>query len=364
MNMILCPTMYTLRNNLLTIILALACVYSLNAQDFDVTSMIFQDNDIEYMGQLDLKQKGKNGIGIYKDGKNVYFGDFSHNKKSGYGMLIAGKNGKIKGLKNCMVYIGSWLDGKKHGKGICYDFNGKIIYQGRFEDDKPLSTYPSTTSSSSYFSIIGLDGGVYIGELLDGVPNGYGLFVANDGELSFGKVKDGVRYGTSFLSYNPYSWKIVKWEGDSFTEITNSNIANNRSQAYKEAHDQYYSRIWSDLAEVAQGLSGVANQYVEYQSSKNGGSTSSYSGSYSSSGSTSSSKNKSSVSSSKTSQDCGSAWQTDSRNYSNLETRAMNCAKESEYKSIQDEMRRIREKWTSRGCHITKSEWETKPFGS
>lgn len=361
--MIYFPTMYTQLNKLFVLVFILINAVSLSAQDFDLTSMIFQEKGIEYMGQLDAaKQKYKNGMGILKEGGNVYFGDFINNKKSGYGMLVANKKGKIKNLKNCMVYIGSWFDGKKHGKGTCYDFNGKVIYHGIFEDDKPLSTYPSTASSSSYFSIIGLDGGAYIGELLEGVPNGYGIFIANNGELSFGKVKDGIRYSMGLILFSPHVWKAVKWEGDEYTEVTNSEVYKARAQATKEANDKFYSQIWAEFAGVAQGLSGVANQYVEYQSSKNGASTSSYSGSYSSSGSTSSSKNKSSVSSSKTSQDCGSAWQTDSRNYSNLETRAMNCANESEYKSIQSEMRRIREKWTSRGCHITKSEWETKPF--
>lgn len=356
------PTMCTLRNNLLAIIFSFIFTNILNAQELDITSMIFQNQDIEYMGQLDLKQKKKNGIGVYRDGKNVYFGDFSHDKKSGYGMIIAGQKGKIKNLKNCMVYIGSWFDGKKEGKGICYDFNGNVIYQGRFENDKPIGIYPSTNSSTSRFSLLGLDGGAYLGELTDGVPNGYGLFIANDGELSFGKVKDGQRYGTSLLLEDPYVWKVVKWEGDSYSTITNSDIYNSRSQAYKESHDKYWSEIWSGLGEVAQGLSNTANQFVEYKSSQNSSSSASYSSGYSSSGSSSSKSNRSSVSSSKTSQDCGSAWQTASRNYSNLETRAMNCANESEYKSIQSEMRRIREKWTSRGCHITKSEWETKPF--
>lgn len=359
--MIYFQTMYTLRNNILAVLLFF-CSNLLNAQNFDLGSMIFQDKNLNYMGQLDLRQKEKNGIGIYKDGKNIYFGDFSHNKKSGYGMIIAGQKGKIKNLKDCMVYIGSWLDGKKEGKGTCYDFNGNIIYQGRFENDKPTGIYPSTNSSSSYFSLLGLDGGAYLGELIDGVPNGYGLFIANDGELSFGKVKDGQRYGTSLLLESPYVWKVVKWKGDSYSTITNSDIYNSRSQAYKESRDKYWSEIWSGLGEVAQGLASTTNQFVEYKSSQNSSSSASYSSGNSSRNSSSSKSNRSSVSSSKTSQDCGTAWQTDSKNYSNLETRAMNCIDESEYNSIQSKMKSIRQKWVSRGCHITQSEWETKPF--
>ncbi len=362
MIMIYFPTIYTLRNNLLAIIFSLIFANILNAQSFDITSMIFQDQEIEYMGQLDWQQKNKNGSGIYKDGKNVYFGDFFNDKKNGYGMIIAGQKGKIKNLKGCMVYIGSWFDGKKEGKGTCYDFNGDIIYHGKFENDKPTSIYPSTNTSTSRFSFLGLDGGAYLGELTDGVPNGYGLFIANDGELSFGKVKDGQRYGTSLLLENPYVWKVVKWEGDSFSEVTNSNEHNSKLQVYKDAHDKWWSELKSEFKEVGLGLLSTTNQFVEYKSSQNSSSSASYSSGNSSRNSSSSKSNRSSVSSSKTSQDCGTAWQTDSKNYSNLETRAMNCIDESEYNSIQSKMKSIRQKWVSRGCHITQSEWETKPF--
>lgn len=370
--MICFPTIYTMKNKLYAIICVLISFANLNAQEFDLTTMIFQRNDLEYMGQLDWKQKNKNGTGIYKDGQNVYFGDFFDNKKSGYGMLVAGKKGKIKNLKDCMVYIGSWMDGKKQGKGICYDFNGKVIYQGKFENDKPTGVYPSQNSSSSKFSLISLEGGAYIGELTDGIPNGYGLFIANDGELSFGKVKDGLRYGTSLLLSDPYTWKIVKWDGDSYTEISNSDAHTAHLQTFKDANDKFWADIRSELKDVAIGLSGVATQYVEMKNSKNIDSNSSYSEGYSSSeslsaesnSSSSNNKKKSSVSSSKKASDCGTAWRTDSKNYSDLETLAMKSTKISEYQDFQSKMRRIREKWVSRGCHITKSEWETKPFGS
>lgn len=355
---------YTLRNNLL--VLAFFLLYSniTNAQNLDITSIIFQNQDIEYMGQLDWQQKNKNGSGIYKDGKNVYFGDFFNNKKSGYGMIIAGHNGKIKNLKGCMVYIGSWLNGKKDGKGICYDFNGKVIYQGKFENDKPIDTYPSPNSSENYFSLLGLDGGAYLGELIEGVPNGYGLFIANDGELSFGKVRDGKRYGTGLLLINPYVWKIVKWDGDSYTEVTNSTAHNANLQTYKDAHDKFWNEIWFGLEEVAQGLSDTANQFVEYNSNQNNSPSTSYSSNDLSSSTSSSKTKRSSVSSAKTSQDCGTAWRSDMKVYSDWESLAIKCRNESEYYDIQAKMTRIRKKWEAKGCYASKSEWETKPFGS
>lgn len=362
-----CQTMYTLWNKLTATAFFVISAISLNAQDFDLASMIFQDNEIEYMGQLDWKQKNKNGTGIHKDGNNVYFGDFFNDKKSGYGMLIAGKKGKIKGVKDCMVYIGSWLNGKKHGKGTCYDFNGEIIYQGKFEEDKPLGEYPLRQSSTTSFSMLGLEGGAYIGEITAGIPNGYGLFVANDGELSFGKIKDGSRYGTSLLLTNPYTWKLVKWTGDSYTEVTNSNAHNAKLQAYKDANDRHWASIKSEFTDVMLGLASSTTQLV---AATNGGANSSVytpTSSSSSAASTSSAADKSSrekqnSSVSGKSFDCGTAWQTASRNYSSLESRVMECCNKSEYNSLQKKMREIRKKWTDKGCHITQSEWETKSF--
>lgn len=84
--------MYTLRSKLLAIFVAVIGAATINAQDVDLASLLFEDDDIDYMGQLDAaKLKYRNGMGIYNDGGNVYFGNFLNNKKNGTGMLIAKK---------------------------------------------------------------------------------------------------------------------------------------------------------------------------------------------------------------------------------------------------------------------------------
>lgn len=91
-----------------------------------------------------------------------------------------------------MVYVGTWTGDKKEGKGSCYDFFGNLIYQGKFEDDKPIDECPSSkVSETRKFSIIGVNGSFYVGEVDAEIPQGYGMFIAENSELSFGKEKDG-----------------------------------------------------------------------------------------------------------------------------------------------------------------------------
>lgn len=357
--------MYTLRSKLLAIFVAVIGTVTINAQDVDLASLLFEDDDIDYMGQLDAaKLKYRNGMGIYNDGGNVYFGNFLNNKKNGTGMLIAKKRGKIKNLPNCMVYVGAWTGDKKEGKGSCYDFSGNLIYQGRFEDDKPIDEYPSSKIyETRKFSIIGVNGSFYVGEVDAEIPQGYGMFIAENSELSFGKVKDGARQGLGLILFSPYDWKVVKWDGDSYSEITNSEKNNARAAATKQASKEHNRKLRGELFEVALGLASSTTQLVAVANA--GGSAvastvSSSSGASSGGRSSTSDRQKSSVSS-KTS-NCGTAWQTDSKNYSELETRVMECTDETQYKSLQAKMRAIRTKWLSRDCHITQSEWETKPY--
>lgn len=364
--------MCTLRNNIIALIAVLFGTIAISAQEMSLSDILFQDSGLDYMGQLDAeKLKYRNGMGIYNDDGNVYFGNFLNNKKNGTGMLIAKKDGKIKNLPDCMVYVGSWMGDKKQGKGSCYDFSGNLIYQGKFEDDKPVDEYPSPEITGiSKFSIIGVNGGFYVGEVETEIPHGYGMFVADDGELSFGKVKDGTRRGTGIILNDPYTWKVVKWEGDSYSEVTNSSINNARAARREQASKEYNRKLRGELFEVAIGLATTTTQIVGYANA--GGAASAVSDASSSassavsgsSGSSGSSKKKGKSSVSSEGADCGTAWRTDAKNYSDLETRVMKCVDESEYKSLQSKMRNIRKKWTARGCHITQSEWETKPFGN
>jgi len=159
-----------------------------------------------------IKQKGQwtNGSNIsailYEEG-SMYFGNLYGNKKHGYGIFIVanvytkeeGKifNGQFINCPYTKYYVGSWENDNMNGTGSCYDESGKLIYDGKFKDDKPVGTYPTTSSYDSYkFQTIDYTGGdKYIGETKDGKRHGYGVYVWKDGRIWIGSWKDGEREG-------------------------------------------------------------------------------------------------------------------------------------------------------------------------
>ena len=95
--------------------------------------LVYGFQKTSFKGQA-LKGK-RNGMGILpmKNGA-FYFGDFSQNDISGIGMMISPKQ-NINNCLECFVYAGNWESNKKNGFGRCYDIEGKLIYEGQFEND-------------------------------------------------------------------------------------------------------------------------------------------------------------------------------------------------------------------------------------
>ena len=312
-----------------------------------------------YIGQYTDNHKKKSGTGIDKAGDGVYIGDFKDNKYNGRGMLIRGVKTEIKNAPDAYVYVGGWINGKKQGKGICYAPNGDIIYQGKFEDDKPVDAYPSEdVNEMRYFSFIEMEDGMFVGEVTQGLPDGFGLFVNQDGTYWIGNYDDGDRKGVAIFLYGPDAWSQVNYKNGECVEINSSEIYNSRRQAFKEASDRFKAEMWNQFLDIATGLASVGSEFV---SQKYGSSSSSSATADSASSDTgSSNSSKKSSSSSKKSGDCGTAWMSDSRAYSNYETLlATGKADPSDVQNIKSKMRKIRQKWEQRGCPITKSSYES-----
>ena len=125
-------------NNFLITLATLLISVESQAQDLG-TILFGKDNKATYMGQYNYNGKRKNGFGIerYKNGA-VYIGDFSEDNISGRGMYISAKEQIIDKKSNASIYVGAYRDGKKSGKGTYYDANGNVIYDGKFENDKPI----------------------------------------------------------------------------------------------------------------------------------------------------------------------------------------------------------------------------------
>ncbi len=358
--------MFTLRNKRTSagIFLILLFAISIKAQNIDLASLIFSNTETDYMGQIAISCKARHGMGIYKDGKNIYIGDFSNNKKTGYGMMIIGNQGKIKNLPDCMAYIGDWYEGKKEGNGTCYNKNGDIIYVGKFENDKPIGPYPmQNPPMEKYFSLKEIEDGVYIGENSRGYADGFGLTVTQSGTLCFGRISANTRYSVTLEIYSSSSWRLLKYEGDNIKVISTSEMFASKRKEQKEASDRFKAQLWDEFIGIANGIASTSTEMIAYsqRNKETGFEGAEYSNSsYSGSSNNKQGKHKSSGGGN----DCGTAWHSDSRSYSDAETLAIKATNESDFKAAQNRMRRIRQKWEARGCPITESVWETKPFGS
>ena len=79
---------------------------------------------------------------IYYDG-SIYDGQWLNGLCGGYGTLTVNKWSEIKNCPKSITYIGWFLNDLKHGNGKCFGINGELIYNGKFENNKPIDKYPS-----------------------------------------------------------------------------------------------------------------------------------------------------------------------------------------------------------------------------
>ena len=251
--------------NILTIIL---CIFPslLWGQNIDVSKYFSHTFDNSFVKSKYGKFKGQflkgkcNGMGVLQMKDNsLYVGDFMNGEITGYGIKIA-TNGK-QVLSNCpgaMIYIGNWNKGEKSGIGTCYDNEGKVVYHGNFLADKPTATYPAQASQADkLFSIIELsDGGAFIGETKQGIPNGLGLVLMKNGNLCQSDYKNGERCGIGLYLTSDGNWETLSFEnGKSYTITSSENynqIDNQRKQMVREA--------W---AKAGKELAGLSTQLVE-----------------------------------------------------------------------------------------------------
>lgn len=330
----------------------------------DIADVIFSPfgNKIKYLGQYSDNHKQKNGLGIEQSGGSITCGSFSHNKPHGMAMKIMGSKDFIENAPGAMAYIGRWFNGKKEGQGACFAPNGDIIYQGRFSNDKPVDAYPSANSDvHCYFNMQQSGDKAYIGAVIDGEPEGMGLYIDGN-SLYVGTSRGGLRKGLGIFIYDDDVWTAVNWEGNGYTVVTTSDDYNNRRQIMSERKSAINSDLNEQLYDVLTGLAETAlqlNEQIMTNKAKNqidASSTVFNDTNWNSGGSKQSSK-KTSPSSGKN--DCGTSWMNDKRSYSNYESQLIkNGLSESDYKSIQRKMRKIREKWEARGCQFTKSPYE------
>lgn len=343
--------------------IAIFFLLPIESYSIDFGTLLFGDSKPKqnYMGQLADNRKDRNGTGILLlKNSNVYIGNFSRGKQSGYGMMIVGDKGKLNNIPGAAVYIGEWYDNKKEGKGSCYAANGDLIYKGTFMDDCPTDPYPTPSPDSHiYFTDIETPSGEYfIGEVDSSIPNGFGISILLNGAMAIGHYQNGNRKGIGLLLSGPNDWMSVKWvDSNTYSTISSSQQYEQRLAEYKEASAKFNAELRKQFSEVFMGLSGVANDYVAYKSSK---SSTNHEQSFDDNNTPSTKKRKTNT---QKNNDCGSAWMSASRSYSDYESQlvpngARSATNEAERNAIKSKMRSIRQKWEQRGCPITKSPYE------
>lgn len=122
------------------------------------------------------KEKGKGkGYYKYKNGAS-YEGEFYNGKRSGQGTYSYSDGSK---------YSGGWSEGKKSGYGVYNDVNGDY-YKGNWSENE---------KSGKGEGIWSYENAKYTGEMVDGVPHGFGLVEYTSGSKYIGELQQGFPWG-------------------------------------------------------------------------------------------------------------------------------------------------------------------------
>ena len=349
-------------------------VSSTNMAAQDLVELFFPNKSTSYMGVTLDNGKTRNGLGVLRLKNNgVYVGYFSHNKFNGKGMQIAPKNKYIENCGEGFIYVGRWLNGGKNGNGRLYNKSGQLIYDGRFESDKPcklLSSNPDTLRNFSFLEFKNDDESeIYVGEVESNLPNGFGIYY-DDECFTIVESKGGNQYGLGLMLIPSVGWSTFKVEDGLYTVLDNSANLSNRQARRKEERRRARQDLLNAFADFANGMAQVASNVQQIQNNGNGGEISTI-GSGINSGNTVSTWNSSKTTTGSSEKDTGhnasevQSKNRDSNTYSSYESQLikMNTYWESQYndsqrRSIQQSMKKIRTKWESRGFQMFHSQWE------
>ena len=338
-----------------------------------------------YKGQVskgkNLGSNERNGMGILKmkDGR-LYIGDIQRNVIHGFGVMFVVEGNTIPNCVDCEIYVGNWKQGVKSGRGSCYDKYGAILYSGKFENDKPVESYPSEIDfTGKYFTFIEYINEVdkYLGEVYDEKLHGFGIFVFGNGNLWFGQFKDGNMNGIGlYLTYSG-NWITLNCNGGNCVEITSSAYYANVKAQKRASTAALFSDVLTILeasiqlaTETIELVNEIKTEYNTISSSTSSSGSSNTSGSSSSGSSTNSGVGSNSKGKSN---DCDNpatlrSKQTDENTYQSISKRLISMKtrtypysdgyRDSERTQAQSQMKQIRLKWVNRGCSFWKSDME------
>lgn len=115
----------------------------------------------------------------------------------------------------------------------------------------------SSTSSSRRFCISELGQDLYLGEMDNDTPDGFGLTVEEDGKIVYGMMKDGIRQGIGMICYDADMWEVGKWTEGNFKSFNNSRISQAKLEAFKRDNREYRKEMRGMLLETTFNLAQV-----------------------------------------------------------------------------------------------------------
>lgn len=166
----------------------------------------------------------------------TYAGEIKNNLPNGFGAVILSEDG------NEIICIGEWIDGLLHGRGIIYTSDGfRVmgsiknyvpdgqgilvkpnvgIYKGQFKNgemhgegiiintagiaakgqwvDSELVGEPILLPD--HIAHLTLKSGSYVGEAKNGIADGFGIFIGNNGDVYEGEYRNGKMHGLGILT--------------------------------------------------------------------------------------------------------------------------------------------------------------------
>jgi hypothetical protein len=150
-----------------------------------------------YKGETYNNHRTGTGIYYWDDG-TMYIGGFNDDYRSGLGLYFVPdiEGYHVPNCMDCTIFVGDWVDNRRHGGGFCYDKMGKLLYYGDFNANMPVGEYPSNNDYSSYkFEVIKIGNDIYFGETRNGAANGNGIYISSDNSLWFGRWENGGKAG-------------------------------------------------------------------------------------------------------------------------------------------------------------------------
>ena len=123
-------------------------------------------NRVYYIGEFKYGLRNGKGIIYNKNRDIIYDGDFVNDNAEGNGKII---------LEKGEYYIGEFKNGLINGKGIIYNKNGDIIYDGDWLNNEMEGNGKYIYEDNKY----------YIGEFKNGLRNGKGIKYNKKGDIIY-----------------------------------------------------------------------------------------------------------------------------------------------------------------------------------